>query len=46
MSIMSVQSKLPPPLLLGAVTVSEADVAAELLPAGAVERAFTAIVLA
>jgi hypothetical protein len=45
-NIMSSQSKAPPPLLLGAVTVSEADTPAALLPAEAVESAFAAIALA
>jgi hypothetical protein len=43
---MSSQSNAPPPLLLGAVTVSEVDAAAELSPAEAVESAFAAITLA
>ena len=42
---MSSQSRPPPPLF-GAVTVSEVDALAELPPAGPVERAFAAIVLA
>jgi hypothetical protein len=42
---MSHQSKSPPPLLLGAVTVSEVDALAVLPPAEAVESAFAAIVL-
>jgi len=46
MSIMSTQSKSPPPPPLGAVTVSDADAPAELPPAEAVERAFAAIALA
>src|ERR1700689_1938350 len=47
MNIMSSQSRSPPPpLLLGTVTVREADAAlAALLPAGAVESAFAAIKL-
>src|ERR1700726_4744945 len=46
-NIVSHQSKSPPPPLLGgAVTVSDVDALAELPPAEAVERAFAAIVLA
>ena len=44
-NIMSSQSSSPPPLA-GAVTVSEADVPAELPPAEAVESALAAIALA
>jgi hypothetical protein len=42
---MSSQSKAPPPLLLGAVTVSDAEALAELPPAEAVESAFAAMAL-
>jgi hypothetical protein len=35
----------PPPLLAGALTVSEADALTELPPAGAVDSAFAAMVL-
>ena len=42
---MSSQSRLPPPLLAGAITSSEAEAPAELLPAGPVESVFAAIEL-
>ena len=45
-NIMSSQSRSPPPLLPGAVTVSDADAVPELSPAGPVESALAAIGLA
>lgn len=46
MNIMSSQSNAPPPLLLGAVTSSEAVALAAFAPAGPVASAFAAIGLA